>query len=127
VIFELVTVHKTRLGSAFGVPGATAVLSIKIDLPEDFDFVQADQALDQALGFTATINTDNPRLQLLHRALALGCFVQGMNRIVVSNRYHIIHELIILFVFVIRNQCSKCSSDSSASTNSACACAYTCA
>ena len=73
MIFELVTVHKTRLGSAFGVPGATAVLSIKIDLPEDFDFVQADQALDQALGFTATINTHDPRLQLLHRALGLGC------------------------------------------------------
>jgi len=73
VIFELVTVHKTRLGSAFGVPGATAVLSIKIDLPEDFDFVQADQALDQALGFTATINTHDPRLQLLHCALGLGC------------------------------------------------------
>jgi len=101
VIFELVTVHKTRLGSAFGVPGATAVLSIKIDLPEDFDFVQADQALDQVLGFTATINTDNPRLQLLHRALGLGCFVQGMNRIVVSNQYHIIQQQNNIFTVVI--------------------------
>jgi len=101
VIFELVTVHKTRLGSAFGVPGATAVLSIKIDLPEDFDFVQADQSLDQVLGFTATINTDNPRLQLLHRALGLGCFVQGMNRIVVSNQYHIIQQQNNIFTVVI--------------------------
>ena len=101
MIFELVTVHKTRLGSAFGVPGATAVLSIKIDLPEDFDFVQADQALDQALGFTATINTHDPRLQLLHRALGLGCFVQGMNRIVLSNRYHIIQQQDTVFTVVI--------------------------
>ena len=101
MIFELVTVHKTRLGSAFGVPGATAVLSIKIDLPEDFDFVQADQSLDQVLGFTATINTDNPRLQLLHRALGLGCFVQGMNRIVVSNQYHIIQQQNNIFTVVI--------------------------
>ena len=101
MIFELVTVHKTRLGSAFGVPGATAVLSIKIDLPKDFDFVQADQALDQALGFTATINTDNPRLQLLHRALGLGCFVQGMNRIVVSNQYHVVQQQGTVFTVVI--------------------------
>ena len=50
MIFELVEVHKTRLGSAFGVPGATAVLSIKIDIPKAFDFVRADQALEQALG-----------------------------------------------------------------------------
>ena len=101
MIFELVTVHKTRLGSAFGVPGATAVLSIKIDLPEDFDFVQADQALDQALGFTATINTHDPRLQLLHRALGLGCFVQGMNRIVVSNQYHVVQQQDTVFTVVI--------------------------
>jgi len=101
VIFELVTVHKTRLGSAFGVPGATAVLSIKIDIPKDFDFVQADQALDQALGFTATINTDDLRLQLLHRALGLACFVQGMNRIVVSNQYHIIQQQDTVFTVVI--------------------------
>ena len=101
MIFELVTVHKTRLGSAFGVPGATAVLSIKIDLPEDFDFVQADQALDQALGFTATTTANDPRLQLLHRALGLGCFVQGMNRIVVSNQYHIIQQQNNIFTVVI--------------------------
>jgi hypothetical protein len=101
VIFELVEVYKTRLGAAFGVPGATAVLSIKIDLPEAFDFVQADQALDQALGFTAAINTDDPRLQLLHRALGLACFVQGMNRIVVSNQYHIIQQQDTVFTVVI--------------------------
>ena len=101
MIFELVTVHKTRLGSAFGVPGATAVLSIKIDPPRKFDFALADQALDQALGFTATATTDDPRLQLLHRALALGCFVQGMNRIVVSNRYHIIQQKDSVFTVVI--------------------------
>lgn len=100
MIFELVEVHKTRLGSAFGVPGATAVLSIKIDLPKNFDFVQADQALNQALGFTATINTDDPRLQLLHRALGLACFVQGMNRIVVSNRYHIIQQDTVFTVVI---------------------------
>jgi len=101
VIFELVEVHKTRLGSAFGVPGATAVLSIKIDMPENFDFASADQALDQALGFTAAINSDDPCLQLLHRALALGCFVQGMNRIVVSNQYHIIQQQDRVFTVVI--------------------------
>ena len=101
MIFELVEVHKTRLGSAFGVPGATAVLSIKIDMPGDFDFVQADQALDQSLGFTAVIDTDDPHLQLLHRALGLACFVQGMNRIVVSNRYHIIQQQDNMFTVVI--------------------------
>jgi len=101
VIFELVEVHKTRLGSAFGVPGATAVLSIKIDMPENFDFASADQALDQALGFTAAINSDDSCLQLLHRALALGCFVQGMNRIVVSNQYHIIQQQDRVFTVVI--------------------------
>ena len=101
MIFELVEVHKTRLGSAFGVPGATAVLSIKIDMPENFDFVLADRALDRALGFTAAIDTDDPCLQLLHRALALGCFVQGMNRIVVSNQYHIIQQQDRVFTVVI--------------------------
>ena len=101
MIFELVTVHKTRLGSAFGVSGATAVLSIKIDIPKAFDFVQADQALDQALGFTATIDTDNPHLQLLHCALGLACFVQGMNRIVVSNRYHVVQQQDRVFTVVI--------------------------
>jgi cyanophycin synthetase len=101
VIFELVEVHKTRLGSAFGVPGATAVLSIKIDLPEAFDFVLADQALDQSLGFTATIDTDDTCLQLLHRALGLACFVQGMNRIVVSNQYHIVQQQDNTFTVVI--------------------------
>lgn len=101
MIFELVTVHKTRLGSAFGVPGPTVVLSIKIDLPQHFDFALADQALDQALGFFASIHTDDPRLQLLHRALCLGCFVQGMNRIVVSNRYHIVQQKDSVFTVVI--------------------------
>jgi cyanophycin synthetase len=101
VIFELAEVHKTRLGSAFGVPGATAVLSIKIDIPKAFNFVLADQALDQALGFTATINTNDPGLQLLHRALGLACFVQGMNRIVLSNQYHIIQQQDTVFTVVI--------------------------
>ena len=101
MIFELVTVHKTRLGSAFGVPGATAVLSIKIDIPENFNFVLADQALDQYLGFFAAADTDDPRRQLLHRALCLGCFVQGMNRIVVSNRYHIIQQKDSVFTVII--------------------------
>ena len=101
MIFELVEVHKTRLGSAFGVPGATAVLSIKIDIPKTFDFVQADQALEQALGFTATIDTKDPDLQLLHRALGLACFVQGMNRIVVSNQYHIVQQQDRVFTVVI--------------------------
>jgi cyanophycin synthetase len=101
VIFELVEVYKTRLGSAFGVPGATAVLSIKIDLPKAFDFALADRALDQDLGFTAAIDTDDPHLQLLHRALGLACFVQGMNRIVVSNRYHIVQQQDTVFTVVI--------------------------
>jgi cyanophycin synthetase len=101
VIFELVKVHKTRPGSAFGIPGATAVLSIKINMPSAFDFSAADRALDQALGFTAAANSDDPQLQLLHRALALGCFVQGMNRIVVSNRYHIIQQQDCVFTVVI--------------------------
>ena len=101
MIFELVTVHKTRLGSAFGVPGATAVLSIKIDIPENFNFVLADQALDQYLGFFAAADTDDPSRQLLHRALCLGCFVQGMNRIVVSNRYHIIQQKDSVFTVII--------------------------
>jgi cyanophycin synthetase len=101
VIFELVTVHKTRLGSAFGVPGATAVLSIKIDIPENFNFVLADQALDRYLGFFAAADTDDPSRQLLHRSLCLGCFVQGMNRIVVSNRYHIIQQKDSVFTVII--------------------------
>jgi len=101
VIFELAQVHKTRLGSAFGVPGATVVLSVKIDIPENFDFAQADQALDQALGFTAVANSNDPQLQLLHRALNLSCFVQGMNRIVVSNRYHVIQQQDQVFTVIM--------------------------
>ena len=92
MIFQLTQVHKTRLGSAFGVPGSTAVVDIAIQVPDTFDLESLDRELDAALGFTATINTDNAALQILHRGLALSSFVQGMNRIVVSSQYRILEQ-----------------------------------
>ena len=92
MIFQLTQVHKTRLGSAFGVPGSTAVMDIVVQVPSTFDLVTMDSELDAALGFTATIDTDNLALQILHRGLALSSFVQGMNRVVVSNRYRILEQ-----------------------------------
>ena len=92
MIFQLAQVHKTRLGSAFGVPGSTAVMNIVVQVPDAFDLETLDRELDAALGFTATINTDDTALQILHRGLALSSFVQGMNRIVVSNRYRILGQ-----------------------------------
>ena len=92
MIFQLTKVHKTRLGSAFGVPGSTAVMDIVVNVPNIFDLVTLDCELDAALGFTATINTDDVALQILHRGLALSSFVQGMNRIVVSNQYRVLGQ-----------------------------------
>ena len=92
MIFQLAQVHKTRLGSAFGVPGSTAVVDIAIQVPDTFDLESLDRELDATLGFTATINTDNAALQILHRGLALSSFVQGMNRIVVSSQYRILEQ-----------------------------------
>jgi cyanophycin synthetase len=92
MIFKLAKVHKTRLGSAFGVPGPTAVVDIVVQVPDNFDLDTLDRELDYALGFTATINSDNAALQVLHRGLALSSFVQGMNRVVVSNQYHILEQ-----------------------------------
>ena len=92
MIFKLAKVHKTRLGSAFGVPGSTAVLDIVVQVPDNFDLDTLDRELDSALGFTATINSDNAALQILHRGLALSSFVQGMNRVVVSNQYCILEQ-----------------------------------
>ena len=92
MIFQLAQVHKTRLGSAFGVPGSTAVMDIVVQVPDAFDLETLDRELDAALGFTATINTDDTALQILHRGLALSSFVQGMNRIVVSNQYRILEQ-----------------------------------
>jgi len=92
MIFKLAKVHKTRLGSAFGVPGSTAVLDIVVQVPDNFDLDTLDRELDSALGFTATISSDNAALQILHRGLALSSFVQGMNRVVVSNQYCILEQ-----------------------------------
>lgn len=92
MIFKLAKVHKTRLGSAFGVPGPTAVVDIVVQVPDNFDLDTLDRELDYALGFTATINSDNAALQVLHRGLALSSFVQGMNRVVVSNQYRILEQ-----------------------------------
>ena len=92
MIFQLAQVHKTRLGSAFGVPGSTAVVDIVVQVPDTFDLATLDRELDTALGFTATINSDNTALQVLHRGLALSSFVQGMNRVVVSNQYRILKQ-----------------------------------
>jgi len=92
MIFQLAQVHKTRLGSAFGVPGSTAVMDIVVQVPDAFDIATLDRELDAALGFTATINTDDTALQILHKGLGLSSFVQGMNRIVVSNRYRVLGQ-----------------------------------
>jgi cyanophycin synthetase len=92
MIFQLTQVHKTRLGSAFGVPGSTAVMDIVVQVPDAFDLATLDRELDAALGFTATINTDDAALQILHRGLGLSSFVQGMNRVVVSNQYRMLGQ-----------------------------------
>jgi hypothetical protein len=92
MIFQLTQVHKTRLGSAFGVPGSTAVMDIVVRVPDVFDLATLDRELDAALGFTATINTDDVALQILHRGLGLSSFVQGMNRVVVSNQYRVLGQ-----------------------------------
>jgi cyanophycin synthetase len=92
MIFKLSKVYKTRLGSAFGVPGSTAVVDIVVQVPDTFDLATLDRELDAALGFTATINTDDSALQVLHKGLALSSFVQGMNRVVVSNQYRVLEQ-----------------------------------
>ena len=92
MIFKLSKVYKTRLGSAFGVPGSTAVVDIVVQVPDTFDLATLDRELDSALGFTATINSDDAALQVLHRGLALSSFVQGMNRVVVSNQYRVLEQ-----------------------------------
>ena len=92
MIFKLSKVYKTRLGSAFGVPGSTAVVDIVVQVPDTFDLATLDRELDTALGFTATINSDDAALQVLHRGLALSSFVQGMNRVVVSNQYRVLEQ-----------------------------------
>ena len=95
MIFQLTQVHKTRLGSAFGVPGSTAVMDIVVRVPDAFDLETLDCELDATLGFTATINTDDVALQVLHRGLGLSSFVQGMNRVVVSNQYRVLGQRIL--------------------------------
>ena len=92
MIFKLSKVYKTRLGSAFGVPGSTAVVDIVVQVPDTFDLATLDRELDAALGFTATINSDDAALQVLHKGLALSSFVQGMNRVVMSNQYRILEQ-----------------------------------
>ena len=92
MIFKLSKVYKTRLGSAFGVPGSTAVVDIVVQVPDTFDLATLDRELDTALGFSATINSDDAALQVLHRGLALSSFIQGMNRVVVSNQYRILEQ-----------------------------------
>jgi cyanophycin synthetase len=92
MIFKLAKIHKTRLGSAFGVLGSTAVLDIVVQVPDTFDLAILDRELASVLGFTATINSDDAALQVLHKGLALSSFVQGMNRIVVSNQYRILEQ-----------------------------------
>ena len=92
MIFKLAKVHKTRLGFAFGVPGSTAVVDIVVQVPDTFNLDTLDRELDTALGFTATINTDDPALQVLHKGLALSSFIQGMNRVVVSNQYRVLEQ-----------------------------------
>ena len=92
MIFKLAQVHKTRLGSAFGVPGSTAVVDIVVQVPDTFNLDTLDRELDTALGFSATINSDDAALQVLHRGLALSSFIQGMNRVVVSNQYRVLEQ-----------------------------------
>ena len=92
MIFKLSKVYKTRLGSAFGVPGSTAVVDIVVQVPDTFNLDTLDRELDAALGFTATINSDDAALQVLHKGLALSSFIQGMNRVVVSNQYRVLEQ-----------------------------------
>ena len=92
MIFKLAQVHKTRLGSAFGVPGSTAVVDIVVQVPDTFNLDTLDRELDTALGFSVTINSDDAALQVLHRGLALRSFIQGMNRVVVSNQYRVLEQ-----------------------------------
>jgi len=89
-MFELGTVHSACEGSALGVLGPMAVLDIIVHVPDQFDQHLMDTDLDRVLGFVSQINTNDVELQLLHRGIGLACFVQGMNRVVVSNRYQVI-------------------------------------
>ena len=89
-MFELGTVHSACEGSALGVPGPMAVLDIIVHVPDQFDQHRMDADLDRVLGFVSQIDTNDVELQLLHRGIGLACFVQGMNRVVVSNQYQVI-------------------------------------
>ena len=89
-MFELGTVYSACEGSALGVLGPMAVLDIVVHVPDQFDQDTMDADLDRVLGFVSQINTTDLGLQLLHRGIGLACFVQGMNRVVVSNQYQVL-------------------------------------
>ena len=91
-MLELGQVYQARPGSALGVLGPMAVLDIVVQVPDQFDQDIMDADLDRVLGFVSRINTDDAELQLLHRGIGLACFVQGMNRVVVSNRYQVLNR-----------------------------------
>ena len=89
-MLELGHVHTVRPGSALGVLGPMAVLDIVVQVPDQFDQHVMDADLDRVLGFVSQVNTNDPELQLLHRGIGLACFVQGMNRVIVSNQYQVL-------------------------------------
>ena len=89
-MLELGTVYSACEGSALGVLGPMAVLDIVVQRPDQFDQDTMDADLDRVLGFVSQIDTDDVELQLLHRGIGLACFVQGMNRVVVSNQYQVL-------------------------------------
>jgi len=89
-MLELGTVYSACEGSALGILGPMAVLDIIVHVPNQFDQDTMDADLDCVLGFVSHIDTDDVELQLLHRGIGLACFVQGMNRVVVSNRYQVL-------------------------------------
>lgn len=89
-MIELGTVYSACEGSALGVFGPMAVLDIVVQRSNQFDQHTMDADLDRVLGFISHIDTDDPELQLLHRGIGLACFVQGMNRVVVSNQYQVL-------------------------------------
>ena len=89
-MIELGTVYSACEGSALGVLGPMAVLDIVVQRPNQFDQHTMDADLDRVLGFVSHIDTDDLELQLLHRGIGLACFVQGMNRVVVSNQYQVL-------------------------------------
>ena len=86
-MIKLEHAHISRPGAVMGILGPTAVVDISVAVPDNFDLPAMDTMLDQVLGYTCGINTDDPALRILHRGIGLSSYLQGMNRIVVPNNY----------------------------------------